>query len=329
MHQLPIGVKKRNLNENALLLEINMTEMQGKRYEDTYGEYMKLFELVAQCPKNVQITIRRAPWSWVPLLLYMDCRVEDAVQFFDNCPAAKGALVSRYPDHLFSRTFLEVVCGFRPETVDALWKLDMQWPTERRPNENLKQFIVTNNGSFHRPEVLEFRQKLQDYRPDKRDVVLVPCAADKPYPSPMHEAVLKRLPSSFYLCNATGVLGLVPQDLWSEMPYYDSGIPNEWRLMETVMDYFTRNTHRNIVVYCDFYSKAIQRGLALALIELGIKTNNDKAELFTGQVIFINECRFYFDYIDLLHPDRLKKLEDALQRCVLENALPQRSVFQH
>lgn len=311
---LPLGVKEENTidalsqRKIAMRVTLDMKEMQGKRYEDTYGAYLKFFEFIADQPQRTNITVIGAPGSWVALLRWMDCTVVNTVNYFDHDPEAMAAV-----DLLagkFNRTLVEALCGLRPETVDALWKLDMQWKTERNRNEGLRDFIVTNNGSFHRAEVLEYGRKLQSYTPSKRDVVLVPCAADKPYPSPMHQAVMDRMPESFYLCNATGVLGLVPQDLWPEMPYYDSGIPNEWRLMNTVLDYFTRVQHRNIIIYCDFYNEAIDRGLLLASVK-----NGTMAHPCTGRAIFVNEVKFYHDYLDLMHPQRLQKLQEAFDFC--------------
>jgi hypothetical protein len=269
----------------------------GRRYEDQYGEWLKVFQTVAEATSPV--TCVNPPWSWVPLLVDLGA----AVHFpRDNwpCDTLVGNMLDHDPDRaLYSdRTTLEVICGFRPETTDALWKADMQWSCSRRitrPDE--KQFIVTNNGSFHRPEVLEFIGKVSKYKPTKRKVVLVPCAADKPYPSEMHKVVLDLLPPDYYLAIATGVLGIVPFDLWNEMPWYDSGLPNEWRLMNVAKDYFFRNEHDHIVVYADYYNLA----LAVAFQLLGQE-----------RVEFINEVKFYEDYLDLLDPARLSRLKAAL-----------------
>jgi hypothetical protein len=115
----------------------------------------------------------------------------------------------------------------------------------------------------------------------------------------MHSKVLSMLPNDWYLMNATGVLGLVPQDLWSCMPWYDSGIPNRWRVQTTAFSYFKKFPHDKIVVFGDFYNQALEIAFQL----LGIM----------DQVTFVNEVKFYYNYIDLLDPERLKKLEEALQ----------------
>lgn len=59
----------------------------------------------------------------------------------------------------------------------------------------------------------------------------------------------------------TGVLGVVPEEMWKAMPNYDSGVPNRWRVMEAVEDYFYWTNYEHVIVYSDFYSEAISIGL--------------------------------------------------------------------
>ncbi len=175
----------------------------------------------------------------------------------------------------------------------------MQWNTTHvRQFYPKRDFVVTNNGSFHRQEVKDYLVKLQHYQPTKRKVCLVPCAADKPYPSKLHQVILDGLPDDYYLMIGTGVLGLVPHDLWGEMPWYDSGIPNQWRLQMAVRDYFRRTLHERVVVYHDFYSEAIQIGLKLSSVPM-------------SRVKFVNPVKPYDDYIDLMDPARLTALSAA------------------
>jgi hypothetical protein len=287
----------------------------GKRYEDRYGAYMAIFQQVAECNDPV-VTVTNPPASWIPLLRYLNVEVIGFSIPFQHDGLARDAIRSR--EKFLDRTAVEVLCGFRPETTDALWKVDMQWTVAQNRQghlENKKEFIVTNNGSFHRPEVLEFKDHLWNYIPEKKKVVLVPCAADKPYPSRMHKAVLDRMPKDYYLANATGVLGLVPQDLWPVMPHYDSGLPYEWRLMQTVERYFTVHRHEKIVAYVDYYSEAIYRGLFNAGCldgQLQIRTRADRG-LPAERVVFVNPIMFYFDYLPLHEEKYLKKLEEAFK----------------
>jgi len=278
-------------------MHIDLTEMpSGQRYEDRYRGYIEIFERIATTPRGESITINGAPWSWYPLLYHLNCEITESRLVFQHCPIVRDAVT--LVNHL-DRTAVEVLCCFRPETVDCLWKVDVQWQTDRVRRYNaFIEFIVTNNGSYHRREVLDYLTTLENYKPTKRNVLLVPCAADKPYPSPLHKECLKLLPSDYYMMNATGVVGLVPQDLWSDMPWYDSGIPNEWRLYRTVHDYFSKHPHDKIVVYCDYYGETIEA----ALKSIG---QREKAR-------FILPIRFYYDYEDLLEPNLLEALRRTL-----------------
>lgn len=273
-------------------MKIDLRELPvASRYEDRYQQYMDIFKQIAHTPAEEEVTVFGAPYCWGPLLYHLNCDALELRVVFDHCLIVKNAARNR-----LDRTAVEVLCGFRPECTDALWKCDMQWtipPGRVKTYPDQKEFIVTTNGAFHRPEVLKYLGKLSLYRPTKENVLIVPCAADKPYPSLLHKKCMELMPDDFYIMNATGVLGLVPQDLWGVMPWYDSGMPNEWRLYKTVEWYFSRNLHKKIVVYCDFYSIAIQHALQRS-------------------ARFVLPVRQYDDYVDLMRPDLLVKLESAL-----------------
>jgi hypothetical protein len=292
-------------------LEIDLTVMpSGTRYEDRYGQYLEIFHRIATTPANIKVVVVSPPASWWPLFMYLQCWIRGKAPqiYFEHCKLVKDAT---YTVGKLDRTAVEVLCGFRPECVDALWKIDMQWevPEGRVRKENKKEFIVTNNGSFHRPEVTHYlKNVLAKYTPKKRKVVLVPCAADKPYPSRLHKEVLARMPDDYYLAVATGVLGIVPQDLWPEMPHYDSGIPNEWRLMRIAEKYFHLHQHNRVVVYCDYYSEALEQafeninGGHILSVPYGLE-----------KVKFVLPIKFYYDYENLLSENWLKLLEQAFQ----------------
>jgi hypothetical protein len=82
--------------------------------------------------------------------------------------------------------------------------------------------------------------------------------------------------------------------------------------MNVVQDYFTRHKHEHVVVYADFYSQAIERGLLIA--GYSISTNPLFHRVEPGYVTFVNNVQFYSDYLDLLNPMRLDRLERAFQR---------------
>ena len=296
-------------------LRIDLLEMPtGERYEDRYGKYLEIFHRIATSEECVRVY--NPPWSWMPLLDYLGANCDDPIVVFPHCPIVKEAMLKYWTmssKEIDKRTAVEVLCGFRPETVDALWKVDMQWklPEKRiMQMEDLglkKEFMVTCNGSFFRPEVLNYLElTLPAYKPEKKKVVLLPCAADKPYPAKLHQEVKKRMPEDYYMAVVTGVLGIVPEDLWPAMPHYDSGVPYEWRLMNVVRDYFIKHEHTDVVVYVDFYSQAAFH----AFEQVG-----KVARL--PYIRFVNEIKFYEDYLDLLAPERLARLEMAFEKEVV------------
>jgi hypothetical protein len=306
---------------------IEWIEPKG-RYEDNYGQYISFFADIA-ARDDEYLCVVGAPWSWAPLMTALDVNIHSPIRRFRHCEFVERSMgnlggsrslwanprhtLVRVPD----RTLLEVLCGLRPELVEVLYRLDTGQMKRSTARTNTlygpqREFIVTTNGSFFRPEVLAFLKQLKDYTPPilrtrggraSRKVLLVPCAADKPYPAPLHAACLARLPPDYYMACATGVLGLAPQELWPIMPHYDSGIPNQWRLYETIVSYFGQHAHDSIVVYCDFYAHVIAEAFqALGMFAEGEPTN----------IKFVLGTAKYDDYANLMSPENLALLEQAL-----------------
>jgi predicted RNA-binding protein len=303
---IPFMMQRKNAEDEKPRKHVNLFPLPtGARYEDTYGAYLDIFKDIAETPTTHVVEVARSPVAWVPLLRYLGCDVVSVQEFFEHDRLISGMLIDLQGKPV-DRTTVEVLCGFRPECVDALWKCDVEWNAEQRvKNEGKQTFIVTTNGSFWRAEVLNYiKQGLANYTPQHSRCVLVPCAADKPYPSPLHKEVLKRMPKSYELIIATGVLGLVPYSLWSKMPYYDSGLPNEWRLMNVVKDYFTRHEYSHVIAYTDFYSYAISCGIEL--MEVAFERR--------PAVSYVDPPEPRNGYLDLLDPDRLERLSNLFCR---------------
>jgi predicted RNA-binding protein len=280
---------------------------QQQTYEDEYGQYLAIFREVASLPPDIPVVVSGAPFTWVPLLRYLRCQCVSPQVWFPHCWTMRDVAFEFDPS---DRTMVEAFSCLRPELVDALWKCDMQWMSQRPLYNKSGPFVITNNGSFHRREVTTFLQRIEFELTKKRTekelaidkVVLLPCAADKPFPAPMHQRVLDMLPptGSWHAMIATGVCGLVPDTLWAEMPWYDSGIPNRWRVFTATRDYFKRRPHSRVILYMDFYSQAVHAGLAAA-DHLGVTTA-------------VNPVQFYEDYLDLNDPERLKQLNTIINR---------------
>ena len=223
----------------------------GRRLEDSYGEWLAIFQEVAEAP-NDTVSIRGAPPEWEELLWYLG--------------AGKG-----FPSYGWKRSDVEHACAVEPVLVDALWRADMVWKGGG-PHSDLRrhiwetEFPIATYSGFWRPEVMQYITcTLPVWKPTKKKCVLVPCAADKGYPSPLHKAVREVVGGDYHIIVATGVLGLVPDDLWDKMPYYDAGLPFEARLMEIAEEFFLRHTAwQEIVVYSDFNARALYKALGQA-----------------------------------------------------------------
>jgi hypothetical protein len=274
------------------------------RYEDEYGMYLDVFKDIAGLPPDIPVVVSGAPFTWVPFLRYLRCQCVDPQIWFPQCYTLRNLAFEFDPS---DRTMVEALTCLRPELVDALWKCDMQWLSQRPLYNKAGPFVVTNNGSFHRLEVFKFLQRIDFEVTKKRSdderrqnkVVLLPCAADKPFPAPMHQRVLDMLPDdTWHAMIATGVCGLVPDTLWKEMPWYDSGIPNRWRVYTKTRDYFRARPHGRVILYMDFYSQAVYDGLAAAN-HISVTES-------------VNPVEFYYDYLDLSDPERLKRLHHLI-----------------
>jgi len=286
-----------------------LTMLKGRRYEDEYGNYLKIFQRLENLVgEGNTVLCVDVPASWVALVRYIGATVSSSTKYFKE---DEGIIIS-YTKHL-TRHFVSVMCCHRPETVDFLWKLDYKGFVSPTVPNNKEPFPVTCNGSFYRKEVVDylagFRSDLYNGEfNDYRNIILVPCAADKPYPSPMHKEVIalsKEVEATtgvkWKLVTVTGVLGVVPDTLWHSMPNYDSGIPNDWRCMNKVREFLSVVKPSRVVSYCDYYNEAIYEAT------LPIDTT----------VTFVNDVMFYSEYLDLLDSERLRKLETTL---VLESA---------
>lgn len=292
-------------------MKIDVATVTGATYEDQYSGWLHVFLEAYRDPSAVLLS--NVPLCWVPLLHYAGVNLDrirtatpdtrrDGV-FGHLMDAGTRAVTIEARQLRRLRELVEMSATLRPELVDALYKIDTEWLAaygDHRRHDMQNEFVVTSTSSFQRPEVVRFiEQVLPTYAPPSKYVVLVPCAADKPYPAPLHKAVrevLSGLKRPWYQAIATGVLGIVPEAAWPVMPRYDSGIPNRWRLMHEVRRYFTQHPHTAVVSYCDFYNEAIGLGVHGVPGYYAV-VNHDAG----GR------------YVDLLNPDRLQRLVHACE----------------
>ena len=248
-------------------------------YSHEYELYLDFLKQIA-CA-TIQFEVNNIPKCWVPFILYFDHKIGDTKEVWD---CDKMTWESYYNGFQDKRRAVEIASECRPELVHALYLSDTDWLCPRRQHLNHKEFIVTGNGSFHRPEVQQYQRSLQ--------------AFTKPYPSEMHCRVSELFEDDarFHLIIATGVLGLVPEELFNVMPEYDSGLPNQLRVTQTVAWYFQKWKYNQVIVYSDFYAEAISQGL------VGLPLCLD----------YVFGHHYRVGYENLLKPEHLARLESVL-----------------
>lgn len=272
-----------------------MAGASGTGYAHEYDGWLSMFKFLA-CTAE-PFLLHRVPSCWAPFLMYLGHDVGSVVQV-RGWDCDQFDWLDAYRTARDRRRVVEVSSTVRPELVHALYCADTEWPCPMREVVTREEFPITCNGSFFRPEVRRYRDALEKYEPMKKRAVIVPCAAEKPYPSATHRAIMSRLPDdNWHLIIATGVLGLVPQELWEDMPLYDSGVPNLQRVSDTVRWYFNRHDYDAVVVFSDFYATAVRTGLEETKV--------------TAQFVLGSHYRDTYENLTL--PEHLDRLELALR----------------
>ena len=284
------------ITHNAL----SFIQQSHSRYEDRYGSWLQFFKQVAE---NPQVVITECPRCWAPFLFYLGATIQSEIRHFsEDRWVAAGVYKTAFSIGRL-REYVEVCSAMRPELVDALYKADMEWKSQIGAwrHTKQKQFQVTCNGSFFRPEVLNYLDVLTSrlkYDPLIKGAVFVPCAADKPYPSPVHTAVMNLLNPFEEIVIVTGVCGVVPKSLWPVMPHYDSGLPNELRVTQWVQNICLKRQYKYVVSYCDFYNPAIKEGFEKVHFE---------------HSYFVHRCERYIPYQNLLSASSIERLKSKLR----------------
>jgi len=216
----------------------------GATYEDKYGKQLEIFRTVAEAENGTYQVCGVVPACARDLLFYL----------------GEGLDRSWTPMLVLRREELEAKCAYLPVTVDALWRADMKWSGARRHTYETKFNIATYSG-FWRPEILDFMDKVARYRTQYSKCVIVPCAADKPYPAPLHQKVREVVGPEYEMIVVSSAVGLAPEPLWALMPNYDAGLPFFERVADVAAEYFAVNDYDEIIVYTDMVGDDLMRGI--------------------------------------------------------------------
>ena len=102
--------------------------------------------------------------------------------------------------------------------------------------------IRANNLTLEHPSVVDFQQRLSDYVPPAKNMVLLilPCSARKPYfKRSSHKRFYKSIKEvnnylALHIVSVTSPLGLVPRELEFCYPaaHYDIAVTGEWSASE-------------------------------------------------------------------------------------------------
>lgn len=286
-------------------------------YAHEYDGYLAFFRLLGH--SSVRYGCHHVPMSWAPFIRYLGHNVLSTSTRY-SIPGLDW--LEAWNNSNDKRHVVEIASTTRPELVHGLYLADTEWPVPLRANVSfLQKFPVTNNGSFFRAEVEAFRRRLRAWEKPEEIVraVVVPCAAEKPYPAALHRAVLERVgrladAAKWHLIIATGVLGLAPQELWSCAPSYDSGLPNLDRVTQTTAWYFTRHRYERVVVFSDFYAYAFRHGMLRAFPESGTVTTLAAQSHRRPKVEYLFGHNYRDTYENVQLVEHLDRLENALRK---------------
>lgn len=180
----------------------------------------------------------------------------------------------------------------------------------------VKSNIRSNDLSLNHPAIVDFQDRLSDYEPPAKNMVLLilPCSARKPYfKSSSHKRFFNALREvenylALHVVSVTSPLGLVPRELEFCYPaaHYDIAVTGKWSASEIEM-------LRNQLIKLnpkEHYAKAIVHAGSSSKImtnlikELGIEvvdTRVEKPSSYEGLEILQNVARMTLTGIPLLN----------------------------
>lgn len=202
------------------------------------------------------------------------------------------------PERCPARHVVEMAAAVHPLLVDALYRIDVEFP-EGVPHHSWEnKFHMATYSSFFRPEItraMGHQDRCFDGMEECRRVaLLVPCSADKPYPSREHEAYLKLLAevdtnNDVDLVIVSTALGPIHPSSWDVIPEYDSGLPLFDRLRSTVP--YRLRSYQHLIVHTDMLTNDL---MALAGRLPPMTVTGLQKDLRAAQFSFVREDRMKY-----------------------------------
>ncbi len=251
---------------------------------------------------------------------------------------------------LYHNKFRELVetHSFSNFSKEALRIMDMEFYeyVNRFMDYRPKNITASSVEGIYRPEIVNFRKRMEKLRQTADNLLLIPCSAIKPY----SQSKTHRILHSFiypYLGGiqeviVTSPLGLVPRELEEYFPakYYDIPVTGHWFeeeksiLRQLSTDYFRRKKYENVfyvlpkgeseIVGLFDNAEGIEGSInfenseRIGKIISSHKLSIDKKR--KEKVEYSNVINFLFD-IDL-EPDRLGHKKEGNRKFVLYNESP-------
>jgi predicted RNA-binding protein len=181
--------------------------------------------------------------------------------------------------------------------VDALWRADMKWTGERRHQPDAGPFPIATYSGFWRPEIMSYIERVREaFVPTKDRCIVLPCAADKPYPAPIHRIVKDIAGSRYEIIAASTAIGYAPESMWPGMPLYDAGLPFFERFKELSKEFWKKHAkhYKKVIIYTDMLQSDIAAHVPRSIRSIPVK--------------FPRRC----DYKPLLWDRYLNKLRTAV-----------------
>lgn len=282
------------LNAREMIRTVSETRLQ---FPDKLI-YLPAFGLPNDYPVLFYMGIDLLDDSPIRLLGENKCVSEFGIYEGPDCAAKNQAEKKRILElidlALRHNRFREIVenHSFSNFSKEALRIMDMEFYAyvEKFMDFRPKSIMATNVEGVYRPEIVNYRKRIQNLKQTSDNLLLIPCSAVKPY----SQSKTHRILHSFihpYLSGiqeviVTSPLGLVPRELESLFPamYYDIPVTGHWFeeekriLYDISREYFKDKKYSNV-----FYILPSQEGEILNLF--------DGAEGVTGSINFENSER--------------------------------------
>ncbi len=242
--------------------------------DDWYRGVDLMVRLVARASAGEPIVFESFPRQWLPLFTLWGVNWLGSVAPPEPVPIASDldeaavlALISASAARGQLRILVEAWAALDPLLADVLYRLD------RRPSpppiSGEACLPLTGWQSYGRPEVQAFDRLVAETvvaRPGGT-AVLLPCARGRPYGrSRTHRRIWRALLEQGVIRDdvhavVISSIGVVPEEHWDHpiALAYDSGVPDIWRVLRLMRQYFKLARYAQALDCLDFapYSEAV------------------------------------------------------------------------